>query len=273
MALYFIALKSRNLPHYGKILSQQPLLGSLVLCVEMAEYQIFSFNDLECSWQCTDLPPENETNGYFFIHAEGGLNQQRIAELHVFEPCPLTFVRMQICNAVAVAKIMNECNPSFASAKGGSDLERQIVRYLCQCHQNLRCFIDIDTEMIADPLHTCVGPKRLSQAEIVVNVDPAHRGHMWAIECGSPSEDARLLAWAIVMSRVLHRSNFIANVTCIEEIGISLGQALGRVVRPMLCFYEVWGSIPHGDLPNNVLEFPASEEGRVQREDKNRRNK
>ncbi|KAJ7945459.1 O-fucosyltransferase family protein [Quillaja saponaria] len=39
----------------------------------------------------SELPPENETNGYIFIHAEGGLNQQRIA----------------ICNAVAVAKILD----------------------------------------------------------------------------------------------------------------------------------------------------------------------
>ncbi|CAD6338577.1 unnamed protein product [Miscanthus lutarioriparius] len=43
------------------------------------------------SHEVSDLVSENETSGFIFIHAEGGLNQQRIA----------------ICNAVAIAKIMN----------------------------------------------------------------------------------------------------------------------------------------------------------------------
>ena len=45
----------------------------------------------------------------------------------------------------------------------------------------------------ADPVHICVGLGRLPQAGIVVNVDPAHRGYMWAIEYGPPSEDIRPL--------------------------------------------------------------------------------
>ena len=38
---------------------------------------------------CADLPPGNETTGYIFIHAEGGLNQQRIAVSHVMLNCNL----------------------------------------------------------------------------------------------------------------------------------------------------------------------------------------
>ncbi|XP_078433221.1 O-fucosyltransferase family protein [Wolffia australiana] len=41
--------------------------------------------------EVSGVPSENETTGYLFIQAEGGLNQQRIS----------------ICNAVAVAKILN----------------------------------------------------------------------------------------------------------------------------------------------------------------------
>ena len=42
--------------------------------------------------------------------------------------------------------------------------------------------------LIANPVHICVGLERLPRAGIVVNVDPAHRGYMWAIECGFPSD-------------------------------------------------------------------------------------
>ncbi|PON81456.1 hypothetical protein TorRG33x02_227250, partial [Trema orientale] len=45
----------------------------------------------------------------------------------------------------------------------------------------------------ADSVHTYVGLGRLPRAGIVVNVDSNHRGYMWAIECGPPSEDARPL--------------------------------------------------------------------------------
>ncbi|PON63527.1 Helicase [Trema orientale] len=46
---------------------------------------------------------------------------------------------------------------------------------------------------IADPVYTYVGLERIPRAGIVVNVDPAHRGYMWAIECEPPSEDTRPL--------------------------------------------------------------------------------
>ncbi|PON40055.1 hypothetical protein PanWU01x14_299980 [Parasponia andersonii] len=45
----------------------------------------------------------------------------------------------------------------------------------------------------ADPIYTHVGLRRLPQVEIVVNVDPAQRGYLWAIECGPPNENARPL--------------------------------------------------------------------------------
>ncbi|AQK66504.1 O-fucosyltransferase family protein [Zea mays] len=53
-----------------------------------------------------DLVSENETSGFIFIHAEGGLNQQRIAVcMCLSQFCPLS--SCLICNAVAIAKIMN----------------------------------------------------------------------------------------------------------------------------------------------------------------------
>ncbi|KAE9454150.1 hypothetical protein C3L33_13946, partial [Rhododendron williamsianum] len=63
----------------------------------------------------SDLPPENETNGYIFIHAEGGLNQQRIAVCFYMQCC----CRCQ----------NNECHPHYASVKARSDLERPNVSY------------------------------------------------------------------------------------------------------------------------------------------------
>jgi len=42
--------------------------------------------------EISDLVPENETSGFIFIHAEGGLNQQRIAVrmCHFHNLCPLS---------------------------------------------------------------------------------------------------------------------------------------------------------------------------------------
>ena len=54
----------------------------------------------------------------------------------------------------------------------------------------------------ADPVYTCVGLGRLPRAGIVVNIDPAHRGYMWAIECGPLSEggDCNILSPTLGMS-------------------------------------------------------------------------
>ncbi|OEL22131.1 Uncharacterized protein BAE44_0016849 [Dichanthelium oligosanthes] len=55
-----------------------------------------------------DLVPENKTSGFIFIHAEGGLNQQRIAVHFRFVASKFRYlICLQICNAVAIAKIMN----------------------------------------------------------------------------------------------------------------------------------------------------------------------
>ncbi|KAJ0038965.1 hypothetical protein Pint_22847 [Pistacia integerrima] len=81
-----------------------------------AERRDGGISDSNISQLHADVPPENETNGYIFIHAEGGLNQQRIAVWFLF--CPviallekvfffLLLPFVYICNAVAVAKIMN----------------------------------------------------------------------------------------------------------------------------------------------------------------------
>lgn len=71
---------------------------------------------ITCVFLCAELPAN--TNGYLLINANGGLNQMRfgVRLLCVFLTCYLllissrlmclTIFRMQICDMVAVAKIM-----------------------------------------------------------------------------------------------------------------------------------------------------------------------
>lgn len=98
----------QNLQHINRILGQEnrPYFcrkdGIFLRCPQVKEPPSLWENPYSAttSWKpCAQrheknfghLPSENETNGYILIHAEGGLNQQRVA----------------ICNAVAVAKIIN----------------------------------------------------------------------------------------------------------------------------------------------------------------------
>lgn len=58
-----------------------------------------------------ELPHENETNGYIFIHAEGGLNQQRIAVWDMFFHCDILYLRLFFFTEI--------------------DLERDILLFAC----------------------------------------------------------------------------------------------------------------------------------------------
>lgn len=65
-------------------------------CFNFLPFSLVLFWLCNFSWTFADVPPENETTGYIFIHAEGGLNQQRIAVwtfLHLTLPASLLYTQ------------------------------------------------------------------------------------------------------------------------------------------------------------------------------------
>jgi hypothetical protein len=60
------------------------LLFCTIVPSTIIEHQFLVMSDYNICLYHADVPPENETSGYIFIHAEGGLNQQRIAVCMLF---------------------------------------------------------------------------------------------------------------------------------------------------------------------------------------------